>query len=74
MSRVRTPSPAPLPRYVVPIKDGVRKAEGLSQGDVIRVELAIRLDPMQQRRATKPTRKADTEETFDVDRPPGDWR
>ncbi len=29
-------------RYVVPIKDVVRKAEGLAEGDVIRVELAIR--------------------------------
>jgi hypothetical protein len=29
-------------RYVVPIKDVVRKAEGLAEGDVVEVELAIR--------------------------------
>jgi hypothetical protein len=29
-------------RYVVPIKDAVRRAEGLAEGDVVTVELAIR--------------------------------
>ena len=29
-------------RYVVPVKDIVRKAEGLAEGDVVTVELAIR--------------------------------
>lgn len=29
-------------RYVVPIKDVVRNAEGLADGDTVRVELAIR--------------------------------
>jgi hypothetical protein len=29
-------------RYVVPIKDVVRKAEGLADGDTVTVELAIR--------------------------------
>jgi hypothetical protein len=29
-------------RYVVPIKDVVRKAEGLAEGDIVTVELAIR--------------------------------
>ena len=29
-------------RYVVPIKDVVRKAEGLAEGDVVTVALAIR--------------------------------
>ena len=29
-------------RYVVPIKDAVRKAEGLTEGDAVTVELAIR--------------------------------
>ena len=28
--------------YVVPIKDAVRKAEGLSLGDVVAIELAVR--------------------------------
>jgi hypothetical protein len=29
-------------RYVVPIKDVVRKAEGLAEGDTVAVQLAIR--------------------------------
>ena len=29
-------------RYVVPVKDVVRRAEGLAEGDVVAVELAIR--------------------------------
>jgi hypothetical protein len=29
-------------RYVVPIKDVVRNAEGLAEGDIVTVELAIR--------------------------------
>lgn len=29
-------------RYVVPIKDAVRKAEGLAEGDTVTVQLAIR--------------------------------
>jgi hypothetical protein len=29
-------------RYVVPIKDVVRKAEGLAEGDIVTLELAIR--------------------------------
>jgi hypothetical protein len=56
-------------RYVVPIKDAVRNAEGLNTGDTVTVELAIRLAPMQPRRPKTP----DTEETFDLDRPPSDW-
>jgi len=31
-------------RYLVPVKDVVREAEGLSRGDVVNVELAIRSD------------------------------
>jgi Domain of unknown function (DUF1905) len=29
-------------RYLVPLKDAVRRAEGLARGDVVTVELAIR--------------------------------
>jgi hypothetical protein len=29
-------------RYVVPVKDVVRKAEGLAEGDIVSVELAVR--------------------------------
>lgn len=29
-------------RYVVPVKDAVRTAEGIAEGDVVTVELAIR--------------------------------
>jgi len=30
-------------RYIVPLKDAVRKAEGLAVGDTIRIELTVQL-------------------------------
>jgi hypothetical protein len=57
-------------RYVVPIKDAVRKAEGLADGDTVAVELTIRLEPMPPRRP----KSVEDEEVFDMDRPPSDWR
>ena len=51
-------------RYVVPIKDVVRRAENLSDGDTIKVELAVRHDPM------KAAHNQRDEETYDLDTPP----
>lgn len=57
-------------RYVVPIKDAVRDAEQLDDGDTVLVELAIRNQPMRPRRA----QRANREQTYDVDTPPSDWQ
>jgi hypothetical protein len=57
-------------RYVVPIKDVVRRAEELKSGDDVKVELAIRSQPMRPRR----TRRVEREPGYDVDTPPGDWQ
>jgi hypothetical protein len=51
-------------RYVVPIKDAVRRAENLSAGDAVNVELVIRLDPMR-----RPRVRSDVER-YDLDTPP----
>ena len=56
-------------RYVVPIKDSVRKPEALAPGDTVTFELAIRHQPMRPRRAPRLQR----EPTYDVDTPPSDW-
>lgn len=56
-------------RYVMPIKDAVRDAEQLDDGDTVSVELAIRNQPMRPRRPQRAVR----EETYDVDTPPSDW-
>jgi hypothetical protein len=56
-------------RYVLPIKDVVRLGEKLSEGDTVKVELAIRHDPIK----TDMDEPAD-EETYDLDTPPRGWR
>jgi hypothetical protein len=52
-------------RYLVPIRDVVRKGEGLSLGDQVEVELRIRS-------STLPRKAADDEIEYDMDRGPAD--
>lgn len=59
-------------RYVVPIKDAVRNAEGLREGEAVTVELAIRASPVQPRRSRR-VEPAPPETAYDVDTPPPDW-
>jgi hypothetical protein len=52
-------------RYVLPIRDVVRKGEELSLGDEVEVELRIRS-------STAPRKAADDEIEYDMDRGPAD--
>jgi hypothetical protein len=56
-------------RYVVPIKDAVRKPQELDAGDTVEIEIEIRTQPMQPSRG-KPS---GTDQTYDVDTPPSEW-
>jgi hypothetical protein len=55
-------------RYVVPIRDVVRKGEGLTLGDRVEVELRIRSSSSSTARPNRP----DDETEYDMDRGPAD--
>jgi hypothetical protein len=56
-------------RYVVPVKDVVRKPQELHAGDTVEIELEIRTQPMQPRRREP----SDADQVYDMDTPPSDW-